>query len=449
MNNRLNGLRVKLTIVNTAVLIGLLVFCTIFLYVSLSMNNDSDINNSLEIYCAQLAGNLDYLESGNKDSAELEETKKSFDAFVEGLSKNNVTYTVWNENLGVIDQSKSGIIDNGQLLNLVKRYVNGRQSGYWVTNYQKDNQKARICTYTLVNKQGEMKTIQVIKNMAGEANVMSNAVNTLILMVLVGGVVSILCGYFLSGHSLAPVKEGVERQQEFLANASHELRTPIAVIMTNLEVVQADGNATVDSQKEWLGNAYEESKRMQRIVEDLMFLARADAGEVHGTEEPVDMVFLSQEVIERMLPVAMNRKIMLDWEMPDHPLMVMGDPSQLTQLLVIFVDNAVKYSDKGTTVTIVGREEESKIIIEVRDQGIGIAPEDQEKIFGRFYRVDKVRSREEGGTGLGLSIATWIVKKHRGTIQVKSEEKAGTTMIVSFPQCAKDKEDDGHERITV
>lgn len=82
MNNRLNGLRVKLTIVNTAVLIGLLVFCTIFLYVSLSMNNDSDINNSLEIYCAQLAGNLDYLESGNKDSAELEETKKSFDAFV-------------------------------------------------------------------------------------------------------------------------------------------------------------------------------------------------------------------------------------------------------------------------------------------------------------------------------------------------------------------------------
>ena len=443
--SKLRKLRLNLTIVNTAVLIGLLIFCTVFIYLSLNMSSDSDIANSLEIYCAQLAGNLDYLEATDKNASQWDETRTSFQVFNDGLAKNNTSYVVWNEKMEVVDSSNQSIIEDAQLLNLIKRYASEHHDDYWVVNYQKEDQKAKICTYPVLTKNGELKTIQVIKNMNGEISSINNTLNMLILMVIIGGVISVVCGYLLSGHSLMPVEESMDRQQEFLANASHELRTPIAVIRTNLEVVQGDPEGTVKSQEEWLRNAYEETRRMQQIVEDLMFLARADAGEVHGMPEPVDMVFLSQEVIERMLPVAAQKQIMLDWDMPDHPLVIMGDESQLTQLLIIFIDNAIKHSNSGTEIRIIGELVGRQVNLRIKDQGIGIAPQDQDKIFNRFYRVDKARSRAEGGTGLGLSIAQWIVQKHKGVLSVESEEGNGTTMTVTFPLAEQTNGDDEHE----
>ena len=225
----------------------------------------------------------------------------------------------------------------------------------------------------------------------------------------------------------------MERQQEFLANASHELRTPIAVIRTNLDVVRNDGEMTDDERNQWLGNAYEESKRMQQIVEDLMFLARADAGEAPFTPQKVDAGFVCQEVAERMLPVAAQKDIIILWDLPDESLTVMGDEALLTQLLVIFVDNAIKYSDRHTTVRMKGALIDKNVVIEVADEGIGIDKADIDKIFGRFYRVDKVRSRSQGGTGLGLSIAKWIVDIHGGQVNAQSELGKGTVMRVTLP----------------
>lgn len=265
------------------------------------------------------------------------------------------------------------------------------------------------------------------------------------IVVLAGATLSLLCGYFLSGRALVPVKKGMEQQREFLADASHELRTPIAVIQTNLEVVKASGEETVESQISWIDNAYDETKRMHHIVEDLMFLARADSGDLHFEPQPVDMAYLIMEVTERFIPMAAQKSINILSKVPMEELCVMGDEKQLTQLMVILIDNAIKYTEPGgaeknKTIVVQAERIEEGIEVCVADKGIGISKEEQQKIFQRFYRVDKVRSRAEGGTGLGLSIAYWIVKKHKGDIRVESEENAGTKMIITFPPCEGPKE---------
>jgi signal transduction histidine kinase len=240
-----------------------------------------------------------------------------------------------------------------------------------------------------------------------------------------------LGGYFLSGRSLIPIKKTFERQQEFLADASHELRTPIAVIQTNLEVVKTSGEETVDSQKIWLDNAYGEVRRMQRIVEDLMFLARADSGDLQAPKTAVDLTFLLKVVTEKMVPLAAKKSISL-YNNVAEDLLIEGDEKQITQVFVILLDNAIKYSNEASMIKINAQMVNNGIQVQVIDQGIGIPEADIKKVTQRFYRVDKARSRTEGGTGLGLSIAKWIVEEHQGELRIESQENVGTTVTVVF-----------------
>jgi two-component system sensor histidine kinase CiaH len=440
--NRLNRLRLNLTVMNTAVLIGLSIFIAVVFYAVITINRNTDINGSLEVYCAQLAGDLEYIKAPDKDAARWKSDETNFQVFQDGLAKNNVTYAVWNERFDLVSASQALGVDSGVLKSLVLRYLSEKQSRYWVVSYKTDEQDLRICTYTIVDSQGALQTVQVVKNMASETSVITNAVNIMLIVIVIGAVASGVCGYFLSGRALVPIKQNSERQQEFLADASHELRTPIAVIQTNLEVVKASGEETVDSQMEWIDNAYQETRRMHRIVEDLMFLARADAGEVRKQNVPVDLEFLCREVAERMMPVAMNKSIILEVLGSGDPVQVDGDESQLTQLLVILVDNAIKYSGPDTRITLDARLNGTTAVLAVSDQGIGIPEGEQQKVFQRFYRVDKARSRAEGGTGLGLSIAQWIVRGHKGSIGLTSQEGVGTTIEVRLPALAQQEKEE-------
>ena len=159
----------------------------------------------------------------------------------------------------------------------------------------------------------------------------------------------------------------------------------------------------------------------------------------------MDIGYLIMEVTERFIPMAAQKSITILSKVPMEELNVMGDEKQLTQLMVILIDNAIKYTEPGAgernkTIVVEAERIEEGIEICVTDKGIGISKEEQEKIFQRFYRVDKVRSRAEGGTGLGLSIAYWIVQKHKGIIRVESEENVGTKMIIVFPSYEGPKE---------
>lgn len=419
-NQTLNKLRLSLTVMNTLVLIGLSVFIAVVFYASTQISRDTEINNNLEAYCAQLSGEMK--DTAASDWASWFSQKSDYSDFQEALKKSNISYVIWDEELAAVSKTDNLAIETKQLKILIQRYFSEGRSGYWIANYRTAEKQIRICTYTTVSTQGSLRVVQVLRDMSDTRNNFSSSIGIVFSVLFFAALASALCGYFLSGRSLVPIKNNMVRQQEFMADASHELRTPIAVIKTNLEVVSSNAESTVSSQQEWIDNAYSETQRMHQIVEDLMFLARADAGEVQENWEKTDVDFLCAEVTERMLTVAMKKEITLIAEVTGEMILVNGDRSQLTQLLVILLDNAIKYSDAGTFVRVKSEKKESHAIIRVIDQGIGIPAEEREKIFDRFYRIDKARSRAEGGTGLGLPIAKWITERHGGTISVKDAQ---------------------------
>lgn len=222
-------------------------------------------------------------------------------------------------------------------------------------------------------------------------------------------------------------------QRDFLADASHELRTPVSVIQTNLEVLKDNPEEPVENEMSWIDNAYFETKRMKEVIENLLTLAKADAGETMGPFEPVDLTYLIMGITETLQSVADRKDIRLIADINEVELFVAGAEKSLRELITILVDNAIKYTNPGGQVIVRAYRSADTIRLEVEDNGIGIPQDAIDKIFLRFYRVDKARSRQEGGTGLGLSIAKWIAEEHRATIRVRSIEGEGTTMIVTFP----------------
>lgn len=432
----LNKLKINLTLLNTGVLIGLLLFITIFLYVILNVDSENNVNNNLQIYCSQLANEIDFLERQQAGEAIAEEEKEGYQEYSRSLVQNNIAYIIFNELYEVIDQSLSLPLEENQLLLISNHYFKDRREKYLISNYKMGEKDYKICTYRIVNKNGELKTIQVMKNMETERAILENTLKMISLAMFFGASLSFVGGYFLSGRSLVPIKKNVERQQEFLADASHELRTPISVIQTNLEVVKGSKDESVESQMIWIDNAYDEINRMKHIVEDLMFLARAESGDLHIHSKKIDLTFLIKEITEKMIPLAGKKEIQIINKLAED-LFIVGDEKQITQLFVILLDNAIKYSGKNTLIRIIASQSVSGISVEVIDQGIGIPKEEIDKVTQRFYRVDKARSRTEGGTGLGLAIAKWIIDQHQGEMIIESQEKSGTRIILQFNEGEK------------
>jgi signal transduction histidine kinase len=176
----------------------------------------------------------------------------------------------------------------------------------------------------------------------------------------------------------------------------------------------------------------EEVDRLSRLADELLTLARAEAGEARLRVEPVDLSLLVSEVAERLSVLAEERRQTLETR-SDGPVVVRGDRPALRQALVNLVDNAIKYSGEGTRVVVLTGQRPGHAFVEVRDEGSGIASEHLERVFERFYRVDKSRSREMGGTGLGLSLVKWAAEAHAGKVELESEEGRGSTFRLVLP----------------
>lgn len=241
----------------------------------------------------------------------------------------------------------------------------------------------------------------------------------------------ILGSWLLSKAAIRPIKEAWQKQLDFTADASHELRTPIAVIQTNLELVMDSPEETIGNQMKWLKNIEVENKRMSKLVDDLLTLSRADTNQQTLELE----TFMFDEAITEALiplePIANQKNITLKTCV--NKAAFHGDRKRIKQLVVILVDNALNYmADFGTiTVSFARNEKEAKLI--VSDTGYGIDKEHLDKIFDRFYRVGKTRKLNQEGSGLGLSIAKWIAQEHKGTIQVVSTPGKGTDFTVFLP----------------
>lgn len=256
----------------------------------------------------------------------------------------------------------------------------------------------------------------------------------MLIACLVTGFVA-LCGFFLvsvllSRWALRPVERAWNNQKQFAADASHELKTPLTVILANMEILKANKNQTIDERMDWVDNTEAEARRMKNLANNLLFLAKNG-----DMKKPVisEKVNLSDVVMKASLafePVAFENKVSIDTFI-ESDIFVGGDQEQMRQLINILLDNAVKYSFENTTIKIFLKEAAGKAVLEVNDTGVVIAKEDLTNIFERFYRTDE--SRAEEGYGLGLSIANNIVDRHRGIITATSDEADGTTFAVSLP----------------
>ncbi|MBE9078555.1 sensor histidine kinase [Romeria aff. gracilis LEGE 07310] len=252
-------------------------------------------------------------------------------------------------------------------------------------------------------------------------------------------------GWLLSGLAIAPVRDSYQQLKQFTADASHELRNPIAVIQTNVQVALSDPEPDAQFQHSQLQVIERLTRRLGRLVDDLLFLARQESGLVPLQPGPVRLAQLLAEVVEEQQALAQEKNLTLkitraandtsstgDWT-------VIGDRDQLTRLLTNLVANALQYTPTEGTVTV--RLEPAKhqghpsCRVTVQDTGIGIAPEELAQVFNRFYRADPARSRRAaaGGSGLGLAIAKVITDNHQGQITLSSQPNQGTTATVLLP----------------
>lgn len=228
---------------------------------------------------------------------------------------------------------------------------------------------------------------------------------------------------------LASLEEAYQTQQRFIADASHELRAPLTTIQGNLELLERAPHMKEAERVETVAYLRQEAGRMGRLVADLLVLARADAGQPMK-HQVVELDRILVDLFQETRILARGRKMaLLDLDQ----VQLQGDPDGLKQLLLILVDNAIKYTPEGGRVQLAMRTEPGAAVVTVADTGIGIDPEDLPHLFERFYRADKARSRDLGGTGLGLSIAKWIAESHGGHISVESTVGQGSTFTLRLP----------------
>ena len=274
--------------------------------------------------------------------------------------------------------------------------------------------------------------IYVGKDVTALYSGLQKATYMLIILGVVALIIASVFGHIMAGRAIIPLKEAYEKQKQFAADASHELRTPLAVVMASADLLLADPSIQEPFLKEVIGDLKSEVKKMTQLVSDLLMVARSDNNALKVKIQKVDLGNLLSQNVRMMTPIAEKKNISLVGE-GFRKVMIDCDEQKIKQLILILVDNAIKYTPNGGNVLVsLGDADSQKVIFFVQDSGIGIAPEDQEKIFERFYRVDKARSREMGGNGLGLSIATEILRIHDGNIFVDSEPGHGTRFTVEL-----------------
>jgi two-component system phosphate regulon sensor histidine kinase PhoR len=234
--------------------------------------------------------------------------------------------------------------------------------------------------------------------------------------------------------------EGVRR--DFVANISHELKTPLTAIRGLVETLIDDGDMDTDTHNRFIEKIRDQSTRLTNIVSDLLTLSRLESGPGGLRFEPMDLRDTVRESCGTQVHAAETKQVSLIPEVPDAPVTIDGDAEAMRELVDNLVSNAIKYTPPGGTVDVRLKTEGASAVLEVADTGIGIPPEEQSRIFERFYRVDKARSREQGGTGLGLSIVRHLAQALQGEARVRSRLGVGSVFSVLLPSYTYESESD-------
>jgi signal transduction histidine kinase len=261
----------------------------------------------------------------------------------------------------------------------------------------------------------------------------------LLLVLLIGGgaalALSLVGGWLLAGRALVPIQSAFETQQEFVADASHELRTPLSILRSATDLLDQHSDEPLRANRALFEDVRREICHMERLNLDLLTLARADQRQLQLAVGQVQLGALAAELVRRIQPLADERGMTVEADVASPPPVVEADPGRLHQVGLILLDNALKHTPAGGRVTLVVRSYAGCALLEVT--GDGIPNEHLGRIFDRFYRLDRARSRARGGTGLGLAIARTLVTAHGGQIVMSSREGSGTRVSVRLPLMRK------------
>ncbi|MCK8486527.1 HAMP domain-containing histidine kinase [Paenibacillus sp. MBLB2552] len=234
---------------------------------------------------------------------------------------------------------------------------------------------------------------------------------------------------FFANRAIAPVKEAFDKQKQFIADASHELKTPLAIINTNADVLLSNPEETISRQSKWLHYIKSETERMSKLTRDLLYLTEMDDAKATVLFSRFDLSEAVESVLLTMEAVIFEKELVLNYDI-EPGLTAYGNPEQIKQVVMILLDNAAKYTNPQGEIALSLKKQHNEAVLALTNTGEGIPPEHLPRIFDRFYRTDASRARKQGGYGLGLAIAKSIVEQHKGRIYAKSTLGQSTTFYV-------------------
>ncbi len=260
-------------------------------------------------------------------------------------------------------------------------------------------------------------------------------INGLVFVLLPLGIgalgLSAIGGAYMAGRAVRPVREAFERQRAFIADASHELKTPLTLIRADAEVLQR--GLTNSEDLELADDILGETDEMNAVLSDLLLIARLDAGKLVVKQEPFELASVILKTVERFEARAGSKGVRFEVRVADK-LWARGDQERTAQILAVLLDNALTHTPKGGNLSVTGRARGSSVEVVVKDSGPGIPTEHLSRVFERFYRIDTARSRSGGGTGLGLAIARDLAHAQKGDLEAENAEDAGAVFRLALPK---------------
>jgi signal transduction histidine kinase len=293
-----------------------------------------------------------------------------------------------------------------------------------------EGEMVRVVSIPVTGREGGMAVIQAAQSRRVVWEAVGNLALILVPVGLVGLLLSGVGGLYMSRRAMQPVRDSFHRQRTFIADASHELKTPLSLIKIDTEVMQRE--LANPDRKEIFEDQLSEIDRMDALLSDLLVLARLDAGGLEVEDKPFDLSVVSGETAGRFLTRAAEEGVRLEVEVPER-LPVRGDPGRTGQILAVLLDNAVRYAPEGGSITVSGRLLDGQAEATVTDTGPGISSEHLPRIFDRFYRAEAARTRAGGGTGLGLSIARDLARAQGGDLLAGNATEGGASFTLRLP----------------
>lgn len=376
----------------------------------------SDIKVNLEnLYKIFNLGNLQYFKNSDFDFLNY-----------------NIAARINNPQIQFILRSQNGNILNANELGRLSNYFDDilfdSENLDTIYTLKLDNQYHYRCLNFKIDDNSDTYA-QLLINVDSEIAFMNSYLKIIEYAVILGIGLSGFASFILSKKTLHPIQTILNSQTEFVQNASHELRTPLTIIQAKQELLLQEPDAQIIDKSEEISLTLNETKRLAKLTKDLMLLVRGANLKLQKEEVNIDewmpkIVLPYQDIAE-----AQGKQIVLNLNFGKE---ISIDSNKIHQLLVILLDNAIKYTENGDKIQINTYSKDNKCVIEVADNGIGISDEGLKHIFDRFYREDKARNRETGGSGLGLSIATMIVKAHNGSIKAVHNQPKGTIFVIKL-----------------